>query len=161
MLADNFRDIAHIYSPDAIICADPFHVTKNRTEAFDKVRIRCRNNTKDENMQYLLTKFKYVFNFNKNLDTESKWNKRYKRYMNYRGIITLIFDNFPELKKAYDLKNQYLQFNKYSDFDHAKDDLTEIIIKFGESGIKEYEKFITFLLIGIQRSLTLLLKSNK
>ena len=145
-LADNFRDIAHIYFPKAVICADPFHVAKNLTEAFGKVRTRCRNNTKDENMQYLLTKFKYVFNFNKNLDTQSKWNKRYKRYMNYRDIITLMFNNFPELKKAYDLKNQYLHFNRNSDLDHAKDDLTELITKFGESGIKEYEKFYNLLI---------------
>ena len=145
-LTDNFRDIAHTYFPKASICADSFHVTKNLTKAFPTIRTRPRRNTKDENMQYLLTKFKYIFNFDKDLDNEAKWNKRYKRYMNYRDIINLIFTNFPELEKAYDLKNLYLQFNRNADLENAKDDLSNLIKKFGESGIKEYEEFYTLLI---------------
>ena len=78
-------------------------------------------------MQYLLTKFKYIFNFDKELDNDVKWNNHYKRYMNYRDIINLIFKNFPELEKAYDLKNLYLQFNRNADLEHAKDDLSNLI----------------------------------
>ena len=66
--------------------------------------------------------------------------------MNYRDIISIIFNNFPELERAYDLKNQYILFNRTADYKNAKEDLSDLIRKFGESNIKEYEEFYNLLI---------------
>ena len=36
-LYDNFRDVAQICFPDAVVCADSFHVTKHLTDDFNKI----------------------------------------------------------------------------------------------------------------------------
>ena len=66
--------------------------------------------------------------------------------MNYRDIISILFNNFPELERAYDLKNQYILFNRTADYKNAKEDLSDLIRKFGESNIKEYEEFYNLLI---------------
>ena len=145
-LYDNYRDIAHKYFPTALVCADSFHVINHLTDAFKDVRLRCRRSTEDKNLQYLLTTFKKIFYHNWNLDNEPKMNKRFNRYMNYRDIISIIFNNFPELERAYELKNQYILFNRTADHKNAKEDLSDLIRKFGESNIKEYEEFYNLLI---------------
>jgi len=145
-LYDNYREIAKTYFPSAKICADPFHVLKNLTEAFRKVRLRCRRNTQDENIQYLLVKFRHVFNHNAELDNEPKYNKRFKRKMNLRDIQELMFKNFPELKKAYDLKESYIIFNETSNIDNAKELLADQIKAFANSRIKEYDEFYNLMI---------------
>ncbi|MGN1343402.1 MAG: transposase [Traorella sp.] len=145
-LYDNYREIAKTYFTSAKICANPFHVLKNLTDAFGKVRTRCRRNTKDENMQYLLVKFRKVFNHNVELDNEPKYNKRFKRKMNLKDIQELMFKNFPELKKAYDLKESYIIFNETSNIDNEKELIADQIKAFGNSDIKEYENFYNLLI---------------
>ena len=116
------------------------------TAAFRAVRLRCRRNTDDENIQYLLTKFKYVFNHDTNLDNDPKYNKRFKRYMNHRDIQSLLFERFPELKKAYELKENYIHFNETGNIQNAKEQLAELIQKFADSNIKEYDEFYNLLI---------------
>ena len=108
--------------------------------------MKCRRNTEDEDMQYLLTKFKYVFNHNTVLDNEAKYNKRFKRYLNHRNIIDMMFDRFPELKIAYDLKEGYINFNETCKKENAKTELLEQIKAFSDSGIKEYDEFYNLLI---------------
>ncbi|MBR3840354.1 MAG: ISL3 family transposase [Erysipelotrichales bacterium] len=145
-LYDNYRDISKTYFPNAIICADSFHVIKHLTEGFNQVRLRCRRSTEDENLQYLLTKFKFIFNHNVNLDNQGKYNKRFKRYLNYRDMQELLFYNFPDLKQAYLLKETYIRFNETSSIQSAKDELSSIISMFADSNIKEYDEFYNLLI---------------
>lgn len=144
-LWDTYKDIAVTYFPKAIICADSFHVLEHLTKDFSKVRIKCRNQTENKDLQYLLTKFMYIFNNGVNLDNKPKNNKRLKRYLNYRDIINILFDRFPELKLAYDLKEEYIYFNQTANIENAADKLSELIIKFSESGIEEYVEFYNLL----------------
>ena len=145
-LYDNYKTIAQIYFSKALICADSFHVLQHLTEAFRNVRLRCRRRTEDENIQYLLTKFKYIFNHNINLDNEPKYNKRFKCRMNYRDIQSLLFDRFPDLKKAYELKENYILFNETSNTQNAGERLADLIQQFSDSGIKEYDAFYNLLI---------------
>ena len=78
-LYDIYRDIARTYFRKAIICADSFHVIEHLVNDFRAVRLRCRRNTQNEDMQYLLTKFKYIFDHDRFLDNEPKFNKRFNR----------------------------------------------------------------------------------
>jgi len=145
-LYDNYRDIAHAFFPDAVICADSFHVLKHLTEAFRDVRLRCRRNTEDANIKYLLTKFKYVFNHETELDNEPKYNKRFRMEMNHRDILTRMFDAFPDLKKAYELKEKYISFNESSSKDNAREKLTDLIKEFADSDIDEYDEFYNLMI---------------
>lgn len=145
-LNDIYRDVFSTYFPKALICADSFHVIKNLTFFFNKVRIRCRRNCDDDILVYLLTKFDFVFNHDQNLDNEPKYNKRLERYINYRGIRDYMFEAFPELQKAYDLKERYIEFNSTSNLSNAKEGLAEMIKLFYECGIKEYEAFYNLLI---------------
>lgn len=145
-LWEAYRSVAQTYFPKAVICADSFHVIENFTKFFRDVRLRCRRSTEDENIKYLLSKFKFIFNHGTNLDNEPKFNKRFNRYMNYRDIQELLFGLFPDLKKAYELKENYILFNQTSTIDNAKERLAEQIKLFGESNIKEYIEFYNLLI---------------
>lgn len=140
-LYKNYKDIAQTYFPKAIICADSFHVLEHLTKDFNSVRTRCRGATEDAVMQYLLIKFKNIFNTDINLDNRPKYNKRLKRYVNYRQIMGIIFERFPELKLAYELKEEYIQFNRKASTKNAADKLNVLIAKFANCNIKEYDEF--------------------
>lgn len=144
-LYDNFRDVAHICFPDAVICADAFHVTKHLTEDFNKVRLRCARNTENHTLEYLLRKFHFVFYHGIELDTEPRPNKSLNRYVNLRDIRDYLFEHFPELEVAYHLKELYLNFNQdgehYSTPGHLETTFDQIKNKFADSGIPEYNEF--------------------
>ena len=145
-LYDTYKDIARTYFRKAIICADSFHVIEHLTKGFRAVRLRCRRNTQDEDLQYLLTKFKYIFDHDHFLDNEPKYNKRFKRYMNYRDMMNILFERFPDLKKAYYLKESYLLFNETCTLKDAPERLADQIGAFADSGIDEYIEFYNLLI---------------
>lgn len=145
-LYQNYKDIAATYFPKAVVCADSFHVLEHLTECFNKIRLRCRIETEDDSLKYLLTKFKYIFKTSVDLDNKPKYNSRLNQYINYRGIMEILFKRFPELETAYYLKEEYIDFNNTASLDTAKDKLTDLIVKFSEANIKEYEEFYNLLI---------------
>ena len=149
-LYDAYKSVTITYFPHALICADSFHVIKHLTESFKHVRLKCRRNTKDENLQYLLTKFKYVFNHDTLLDNKPKFNKKLNHYLNHRDILELLFYHFPELKLAYDLKESYISFNETCTIENAKERLTDLVKAFADSNIKEYTDFYNLLINWFQ-----------
>lgn len=136
-----YRDLCKRYFYDAIIAADSFHVIKNLNTFFDNIRKRCRRNCNDDLLIYALTKFNYVLSVDVNLDNESKYNKRFGRYINHRGIREYIFDAFPELKEAYYLKENYIMFNRYCTYEKAAEEIDIQIKAFSKSNIPEYYTF--------------------
>lgn len=145
-LNDVYREVAKTYLPKALICGDPFHVIKNLNFFFNKARLRCRQHTDDETLVYLLTKFDFVLYHNTDIDNEAKYNKRLGKYINYRGIRDYLFEAFPDLKKAYELKEEYMYFNANTKLINAKEELSKIVEKFGNCNIKEYVSFYNLLI---------------
>ena len=144
-LYDNFRDIFRNLIPNAIICADSFHVLKHLTEDFDRVRKACYRSTENEVLKNLLIKFRFVFNHTQFLDNEGKYNRALGRYVNYRQIMDILFENFPELKVAYNLKELYIMYNSIEDISVAAEKFDAIKQAFEDSGIEQYDEFITIL----------------
>lgn len=144
-MSESFRSVFQSYCPKAIICADSFHVLQHLTKDFNAVRLKCRRETPDPVLAYLLIKFKVVFNHNVLLDNNARYNKRLKQYINLRGIQTLLFNHFPELKKAYELKEEYITFNETASFENAEPKLDALLLKFADSQIREYDEFYTVL----------------
>lgn len=145
-LYDNFRNIAKTYFPSAIICADSFHVLQHLTDAFKKIRVRCRKGTDNIGTQYLLVKFRFVFTHGFNLDNEPKYNRILQQYINYRGIRNYLFNQLPLLRQAYELKEYYIEFNRTATRENAAIGLDVAINEFAKNNIPEYHEFTNMLL---------------
>ena len=57
----------------------------------------------------------------------------------------MLFSHFPELKKAYELKEVYITFNEIASFENAERQLDALLLKFADSQIREYDEFGTML----------------
>ena len=139
----NFRDIAKKFFPKVKVCTDSFHVLKHLTNDFRKARIRCQNSTENPTFKYLLVKFRRAFDhkYQDFLDNEPRYNKKLGQYINYRGIRDFLFENFPALKVAFELKEYYIDLNKQATLQTAPVRIEEAISIFGNCGISEYEEF--------------------
>ena len=144
-LYDNFRDIFRNMIPQAVICADSFHVIKHLTEDFDQVRKSSARSTENEVLKRLLLKFRFVFNHNIYLDNEARYNRSLGRYVNYRQIRDIMFDNFPKLEAAYNLKELYIIYNATKNLEEAAAKFDVIKQYFVDSRIDEYDEFITLM----------------
>lgn len=122
---DNYRDIALIYFPNAICCADSFHVIKNINEALDKIRCKVMNRYKDNKKcdEYYLLKNKNYLLFmdsSKISDDHFNYNHHFKYRMSQGVLLEKLLNIDKELKYAYELKEMYIIFN------NSKDDLEKI-----------------------------------
>lgn len=145
-LNDYYRQVCKLYFPNAIICADEFHVIKNLNDYFDNVRKRCRRNCDSDLYIYLLTKFECVLSVDADLDNIGKYNRKLGRYINYRGIRKLIFEAFPDIRIAYELKEDYISFNRTATLNNAEIELEKLIEAFKNCSIKEYKAFSSLLI---------------
>ena len=147
---DTYLRIAKIYFNNAIIVVDSFHVIQNLIRAFDKVRskfLRKFDNgaddleDNDENY-YLLKKGKDLLTKKYGeLSLEKKHNKKFKSYLSDRNFVDLILKIDPEILKAYNLMQDYLEFNCYTNYEEAKKDFDYIISEFNSSEITSYIEF--------------------
>lgn len=145
-LNDYYRQVCKLYFPNAIICADEFHVIKNLNDYFDNARKRCRRNCDSDLYIYLLTKFECVLSVDADLDNIGKYNRKLGRYINYRGIRELIFEAFPDIRIAYELKEDYISFNRTATLNNAEIELEKLIEAFKNCSIKEYKAFSSLLI---------------
>lgn len=145
-LSENFRNIAKAYFPNAIICADSFHVIENLNRCFRNIRLKCRMMTENPTYKYFLVKFRFVFYHKTFLDNEPRYNKRLGKYINYRGIRDILLSEFPELKVAYELRNYYLDLNSNCTIQEAPQKIDQAIILFADSGITELDEFHNLLI---------------
>ena len=143
-LHEPYRQIARKWFPDALICADPFHVIKNLSIQFHNVRRRIMRqylHLKEHNDAY----YWFYKNYWRLLTTKRdnlSWKKRKigrtGQYLSQIEIVKFMLDISEELTRAYDLYHEYLDFNYAATKDSAKERLDNLIEKFKLSNIKEY-----------------------
>ena len=149
-LYENYRKLAHYYFPKAILCSDPFHVTKIVTGNFNTLRKKVMNRYKDnkESLEYKLLKYrcKLLLMPRRELEVEER---HYDRILCFhtteRDIVDYILKIDERLKKAYYLKEEYLRFNstdesEFIDFKTKETELLSYISKLYESNIPECVK---------------------
>jgi len=140
-----YKEVANKYFKNIHVACDPFHVIKNLSDAFTKIRIRITNSLVYGSPSYYLLKHwhKLLESDKYNLDGEKKYNSVFKKELNYGDIKNMLLSISDELKDAYYLKELYQQFNKEATYENAEVELNRIISIFQNYNIKEYNDFIS------------------
>lgn len=135
-----YKDVALTYFKNCKVAVDPFHVIKNISDAFSKIRISLMKKMPyDSDAYYLLKKWhKLIDSPNYILDNIPKYNHRFKRKLNYRNLYNMILEISDYLKLAHELKMSYHLFNERADTENCEAWLDSIIDKFSKSNIAEY-----------------------
>lgn len=143
-----YRDIAKTYFPNAEVAVDPFHVIEHLTKDFESLRISLMKSCDyHSNGYYLLKKWNWLLTTaNVDLDNERVFNHRFNMNMNRRDILNTIFDTFPKLHVAYELKEYYRRFNKEASYEDAVSKYDEIRKLFQKAEIEEYREFVLILM---------------
>lgn len=143
-----YKDVAKTYFPNCLVAVDPFHVIKHLTHDFERLRIDLMNNSiYGSNAYYLLKKWNWLLTKDSiYLDNDKVYNSRFKCKLNRRDLREMIFKTFPELSKAYSLKELYRNMNKDCSYDEAFNVYDDILKAFKTSGIRQFNEFTEILI---------------
>lgn len=164
---ETYRQVVHQVMENALVCADAFHVSKEIHTKMEKVRVRVMNRYAERDRQakkekkmkkgessdeyYLLKYFHWLLykksdakdkNGNLLLDPKAvgKYNKHFKKVMNFAQLLDLILSIDEELTEAYNLKNEFNDFYAVNTYDTAETALRKLIKAFRNSNIKEMKE---------------------
>lgn len=148
-----YRNVMHRCFPNAYLAVDHFHVCQELNRQLDRIRIRSMKGCDSKSDKYYLLKkfnwilFKHDDATNKKgeelfaVDSNPKYNTKLKRYLNFYQIRELMISDCPELKEAWDLKEDVYSF--YLDYSggEKEKELDELIIKFRNASSNEMRHF--------------------
>ena len=143
-LYETYRQLAQKYFYNAVICADPFHVIENLSNCLHNVRrhimYEYAHNKKENDEFYWMLKdhWKLLTIPQHKLKTERYLNKRSGQYMSQSEIVQFMLYISEDLRKAYDLYQDYLEFNSTSTLENARERLDKLIDAYKASRIKQY-----------------------
>lgn len=146
---DTYKQVSLDVFPNAIIAVDSFHVIKHLNLAIDMIRLKVmrkydKGHSRLENAEmyyYMLKKFHYFFN--KNFDDipdflkVHKLNSTWDKYEIRKYLLSID----PDLAYAYNLKQEYQEFNYTASFDTCDKELNKLINDFRSSHLKEFQEF--------------------
>lgn len=147
----NYKILAKKWLPKAIICADSFHVIQNLIKDFQTIRIkvmkRYENMKKDLPNYYWLYKryWKLLLKDNTKLRFDKFYVGKSRSYLSESEIVDYMLDLDTTLKTAYYLKQDYMDFNNSCTIEDAAEVLDELTLRFANSNIKEYKRFVGIL----------------
>lgn len=150
-LYEVYRQVAKLCFPNAMICADHFHVVKNITDSFNSIRIRIMKKyehlkSNNDNWYWLYKKYWRKLLKNPEDLTYKKFQiTRSGMFLNEHEIVDYMLSIDHELKEAYDLVVEYKNFNSIANINNAAEFLDELIIKFHTSISDEYHKIYKML----------------
>lgn len=150
---DTYRNLAHLYFPNAIVCVDSFHVVKNVNFAFDKVRIRVMNSFDRKSEEYrLLKRFSWLLRKSRsNIDYEKVINLNWyynilgSRYVTPDSLINRMLQISPELEIAYMLKISYSELNSRANHQTARALIDSYIEDLNTYDIPEFRPILKML----------------
>lgn len=127
--------------PKAKICVDSFHVISAILKEYDKMIKGIMNEfDRNSNEYYLLKSHRYLLLKNdSNVKWfESKYNHKLRYHVTNHRLRELMFELDIRIKKAYDLKERYISFNRSK---HANPKaFNQIITDYKNSGIGEFKR---------------------
>lgn len=141
-----YKDVAQKYLRNARIAVDPFHVVKHLTDSFESLRISIMKQADMRSPTYYLLKhWRLLLMSDINLDNKPQYNGYFRRKMNYRDLYDMMLAINPQLRIAYELKEQYRRFNQTCSWENAPEQIDFIIQSFEYADLPCYEEFICLL----------------
>lgn len=110
-----FIQTAKTMFPKARICIDSFHVISLILKEFDRILKEIMNSFDRDSKEYYLLKnqrFLLLKNESNIKWQQSHYNKKLKYYVSNYRLKELLFNIDSRIKKAYDLKEDYIAFNR-------------------------------------------------
>lgn len=142
-----YKDIALSYFPNAKVCVDSFHVIEHINKAMDNIRLRVQKKFIDKNTQerskdyYLLKTFHYYLKEDFDSIKYRHSNKSHFSYLyNKEEVLYAILSTSIELREAYELKEEYREFNKCGSYEEALIEIPNLISKFKNSSSFEFRE---------------------
>lgn len=143
-----YKDISEQFFPNAIICIDSFHVIEHLNKALDKIRLKIQRNFKDKDDQrknswyWLLKTFRYYLLCDMdNIKYYRKPHSHYSHLWTKWDVLDAVLSTSEGLREAYNLKEEYREFNLCATYDEAVEKLPYFIQKFKRSRYEEYREF--------------------
>lgn len=159
---DCYRSIARACFPNAVTLVDHFHVIQELNRRVDAVRVKVMKNAranKDSDTYYLLKKFSWMIYHSEESpeqvkrlkkkgelplfdpNRERKKNRYFNRKLNFYDIREMLYKLDPDLKAAWSLKDDVVDFYSTSTSDNAGVKLEELITQFKDSSLDEMNQF--------------------
>lgn len=159
---DCYRSITKACFPNAKCIVDHYHVSQDLNRWLDRVRIRVMKNARyhhDKDAYYLLKKFNWMIYkseeskedirklkkkgklplFDPNM--KRKKNMHFNKFLNYYEIRDMIWNIDPELKEAWALKDDVVEFYNTCTVENAQENLDVLIELFKNSSVYEMKEF--------------------
>ena len=151
---DTYLRIANVFFAHAKVAIDSFHVLKHLKATFDHEKHKfmwkfdngaeiLENNSEN---YYLISKYSsLLYDFYGNLSNDLKYNKKLGYHISNRGMVNLIINIDPNLKKAHQLSQDYREFNCLQSREEAEKEIDEIIEKIDQSKLNSFKDFSNML----------------
>ena len=148
---DSYRQMAKLCLPKAIICVDSFHVISHLSSAFKSIRIKIMKKyehlkKENDNYYWLFKKYSNFLMADVSKLPEYIKVKHSGMYLSKYRIIEDMLSLDDNLRLAYELKEEYRNFNSSATILNAEEWLDELILKFLNSNISEYYPFANLLI---------------
>lgn len=143
-----YRNFAHHFMKKSIVMVDSFHVVKNINDALNNLRISVMSKYKSDTVEYYLLKHwnKLLMQRKGNIeDNEPKYNKKIGYTLNKPQILELILNIDPTLKKAYQWKEDYLDFNEDYTYETAAQRYDELYKELALLNINQFSEILTLM----------------
>ena len=145
---ETYKNCAELAFPKCTISVDSFHVIKHLNDAMDKVRKHVQNRFVDKKIDdrngyyWLLKTFHYYFtqDFN-NIKYTRKTNSHYSYLWTKDDVLAKLLSIDEHLKEAYELKEDYREFNLCGTYEEAPAKLDDFIEKFKKAHYSEFREF--------------------
>ena len=145
---ETYKNCAELAFPKCTISVDSFHVIKHLNDAMDKVRKHVQNRFVDKKIDdrngyyWLLKTFHYYFtqDFN-NIKYTRKTNSHYSYLWTKDDVLAKLLSIDEHLKEAYELKEDYREFNLCGTHEEAPAKLDDFIEKFKKAHYSEFREF--------------------
>lgn len=144
---DTYRELSHLYFPNAKVCVDSFHVVKLVNHAFNQVRIRIMKGFDNKSDAYFLLK-RFAWLLNKDYRDIPKGrtvriNSRRPIFGRNEVSMTFLVQRMieldPELESAYLLKDDYLKLNASCDAAGLRDRFDAYLDAVRDFNIPEFQ----------------------
>lgn len=150
---DAYRTVTKTCFSNAIGCVDRFHLCQEFGRRADRIRIRVMKGYRKGTDEYYLCKVFHwmLYKHNDSLGSDKKemfdpnhsrkYNNHFRRYLNLYEIREMLLDIHPDLRKAWDFKEEIYEFYETGNIHNGEEKIGSLISLLRNSEIPEFEAF--------------------